>query len=41
MWRMQADHNEAKRDSDLAAYYDREVRARAERELPRPPVSLG
>jgi SAM-dependent methyltransferase len=38
MWRVQADHNVAKRDSDLVAYYDREVRARAERELPRPRV---
>lgn len=35
---MQDDHNVPNWDSDLVAYYDSEVRARAETELPRPRI---
>jgi hypothetical protein len=34
MWRMPVDLNASKRDADLVAYYDNEVRSRAQRRLP-------
>lgn len=34
MWRMPVDLDASKRDADLVAYYDNEVRSRAQRRLP-------